>query len=334
MKKLLLLPLVLLTCNLFAQVKPLLNDSLISVHDPVIIKQDSTYYIFCTGQGIAGFSSADRKHWKQLKPVFDKAPAWAVTEIPSFKGHIWAPDISFHNGQYYLYYAVSAFGKNTSCIGLATNPTLDPLAKNFKWTDHGKVIQSVPNRDMWNAIDPNLILDENKIPWLSFGSFWNGMKLVKLDSTLTAVAKPEEWYTIAARKRDFTLPDSLAGDAAIEAPFIYKHGNFYYLFVSFDYCCRGEKSTYKMVMGRSEKVMGPYKDKEGVLLNQGGGSILLEGDKNWYGVGHNAVAAFDNIDYLIFHAYDASDKGRSKLRIEKLIWINDWPVVDIHSAKN
>lgn len=89
-----------------------------------------------------------------------------------------------------------------------------------------------------------------------------------------------------------------------------------------------------MVMGRSEKVMGPYKDKEGVLLNQGGGSILLEGDKNWYGVGHNAVAAFDNIDYLIFHAYDASDKGRSKLRIEKLIWINDWPVVDIHSAKN
>ena len=334
MKKLSLLPLIFFICNLFAQVKPLLNDSLISVHDPVIIKQDSTYYIFCTGQGITGFSSADRKHWKQLKPVFDKAPVWAVKEIPSFKGHIWAPDISFHNGQYFLYYAVSAFGKNTSCIGLATNPTLDPLAKNFKWKDHGKVIQSVPNRDMWNAIDPNLILDENKTPWLSFGSFWNGMKLVKLDSTLTAVAKPEEWYTIAARKRDFTLPDSLAGDAAIEAPFIYKHGNFYYLFVSFDYCCRGEKSTYKMVIGRSEKVMGPYKDKEGVLLNQGGGSILLEGDKNWYGVGHNAVAAFDNIDYLIFHAYDASDKGRSKLRIEKLIWINDWPVVDIHSAKN
>ncbi len=328
MKKLLLLSSFFFCGSLFAQVKSLMNDSLISVHDPVIIRQDGIYYLFCTGQGITGFSSVDKKHWKQLKPVFDKDPVWAVNAVPGFKGHIWAPDISFQNGQYYLYYAVSAFGKNTSCIGLATNPTLDPLAKNFKWTDHGKVIQSVPNRDMWNAIDPNLILDENKTPWLSFGSFWNGMKLVKLDSTLTAIAQPEEWYTIAARKRDFTIPDSMAGDAAIEAPFIYKHGLFYYLFVSFDYCCRGEKSTYKMVVGRSEKVMGPYKDKEGTLMNQGGGSIVLEGDKNWYGVGHNAVAEFDGIDYLVFHAYDAADKGRSKLRIEKLDWKNEWPVVD------
>ena len=311
----------------FAQTKPLINDTLISVHDPVIIRQDSTYYVFCTGQGITAFSSADMKHWNQLPPVFNTAPVWAVKAIPGFRGHIWAPDISYHNGQFYLYYAVSAFGKNTSCIGLATNKTLDPAAANFKWVDHGKVIQSVPGRDMWNAIDPNLILDENKTPWLAFGSFWNGIKLVKLDSTLTAVAQPEEWYTIATRKRDYILPDSVAGDAAIEAPFIYKHEKYYYLFTSFDYCCRGEKSTYKMIVGRSEKIMGPYADKDGVPLNIGGGSIVLEGDKNWYGVGHNAVAGFNGTDYLIFHAYDAADNGRSKLRIEKISWLNNWPVV-------
>jgi arabinan endo-1,5-alpha-L-arabinosidase len=322
-----LMLLLLLSTNLFAQQREFKNDSLIPVHDPVIIRQDSTYYIFCTGQGISSFSSADRKHWKQLKPVFDSAPAWAVAVIPSFAGHIWAPDISYHNGQYYLYYAVSAFGKNTSCIGLATNKTLDPAASNFKWIDHGKVIQSVPGRDMWNAIDPNLVMDENKTPWLSFGSFWNGMKMVKLDSSLKAVAQPEEWYTIASRKRDFILPDSVAGDAAIEAPFIYRHGKYYYLFVSFDYCCRGEKSTYKMMVGRSEKVMGPYADRDGVPMNLGGGSTVLEGDKNWHGVGHNAVAGFDGTDYLVFHAYDAADNGRSKLRIEKITWLNDWPVI-------
>ena len=328
MKYLLCLFLILQSCNLFAQPKLAINDTLISVHDPVIIRQDSMYYIFCTGQGITGFSSPDMKHWKQLKPVFDKAPKWAVDAIPSFRGHIWAPDISYHNGQFYLYYAVSAFGKNTSCIGLATNKTLDPSSKNFKWIDHGKVIQSVPGRDMWNAIDPNLIMDENNIPWLAFGSFWNGMKLVKLDSTLTAVAQPEEWYTIAARKRDYILPDSVAGDAAIEAPFIYRHGKYFYLFVSFDYCCRGEKSTYKMMVGRSEKVTGPYADRDGVPMNLGGGSTVLEGDKNWHGVGHNAVANFNGTDYLIFHGYDAADNGRSKLRIEKIGWFNDWPVVE------
>lgn len=303
------------------------NDTLPPVHDPVIIRQDSNYYIFCTGFGISVFTSKDMKHWTQLKPVFDKAPEWAVKAIPSFRGHIWAPDISYHNGQYYLYYAVSAFGKNTSCIGVATNKTLDPNSKEFKWVDQGKVIQSVPGRDMWNAIDPNLIIDEKNNPWLVFGSFWNGIKIVRLDSTLTAVAEPETWYTVASRVRDRVLPDSVAGDAAIEAPFIYKHGKYYYLFVSFDYCCRGEKSTYKMMVGRSENVYGPYVDRNGVPMNLGGGSTLKEGDKKWYGLGHNAVAAFNGNDYLIYHAYDAGDGGRSKLQIEKINWWNDWPAV-------
>lgn len=299
----------------------------IPAHDPVIIKQDSIYYVFCTGMGITMWSSADMQNWKKEKPVFDKAPQWAVDAIPSFKGHIWAPDISYHNGMYYLYYAVSAFGKNTSCIGLATNTTLNTSSKDYKWEDHGKVIQSVPGRDMWNAIDPNEIDDEQGNHWLTFGSFWNGMKLVKLSNDLTSVAQPEEWYTVAARERNFLLPDSVAGDAAIEAPFIFKRDNYYYLFVSFDYCCRGEKSTYKMMVGRSEKIQGPYIDFDGVAMNLGGGLVVLEGDKNWHGVGHNAVASFNGTDYLVFHGYDAKDNGKSKLRIEKLGWKNGWPFV-------
>lgn len=299
----------------------------ISVHDPVIIKQDSTYYIFCTGMGISMWSSADMQNWKKEKPVFDKAPQWAVDAIPSFKGHIWAPDISYHNGKYYLYYAASAFGKNTSVIGLATNKTLNTSSKDYKWEDQGKVIQSVPGRDMWNAIDPNEIDDEQGNHWLTFGSFWNGMKLVKLSNDFKSVAQPEEWYTVAARQRNFMLPDSVAGDAAIEAPFIYKKDNYYYLFVSFDYCCRGEKSTYKMMVGRSEKIQGPYADRDGLAMNLGGGSTVLEGDKNWHGVGHNAVVNFGGTDYLVFHGYDANDNGKPKLRIEKLIWNNGWPVV-------
>jgi len=299
----------------------------IPVHDPVIIKQDSTYYIFCTGLGISMWSSTDMKNWKKEKPVFDKPPQWAVEAIPSFQGHIWAPDISYHNGMYYLYYAVSTFGKNTSCIGLATNKTLNTASKDYQWTDHGKVIQSVPGRDMWNAIDPNETDDEHGNHWLTFGSFWNGMKLVKLSSDLKSLAQPEEWYTVAARQRNFLVPDSVAGDAAIEAPFIFKKDKYYYLFVSFDYCCRGEKSTYKIMVGRSEKIQGPYTDRDGVAMNLGGGSVVMEGDKNWHGVGHNAVATFGGTDYLVFHGYDANDNGKSKLRIEKLGWKNGWPFV-------
>lgn len=300
----------------------------IRVHDPVMARHNGTYYLFSTGSGIAVWSSEDMENWKKEKPVFETPPAWAMETVPGFKGHIWAPDIFYHNGKYHLYYSISAFGKNTSAIGLATNETLDPEDPAFQWIDQGKVVQSVPGRDLWNAIDPNVILDEEGQPWLSFGSFWNGLKLVKLNQTLSGPAQPEEWYTIAARARDWQTPDSVAGKAAIEAPFIFKKDDFYYLFVSTDYCCRGEDSTYKIAVGRSKELSGPYLDRQGTPMRFGGGTVLLEGGKDWYGVGHNSVYAFDGTDYLVFHGYDASDKGKPKLRIEKLQWDpQGWPLV-------
>lgn len=299
----------------------------IPMHDPVMIKQDSVYYVFGTGIGISVWSSVNRKDWRKEEPVFSSAPQWAVEAIPGFKGHIWAPDISFYKGRFYLFYAVSAFGKNTSCIGLAVNKTLHPGSPDYKWEDLGKVIQSVPGRDRWNAIDPNLAVDEKGIPWLTFGSFWDGIKLVRLREDRRSVAEPEEWYSIAGRPGNRDTPDTTAGDGAIEAPFIFRKGDYFYLFVSFDYCCRGEKSTYKMMVGRSEKIQGPYLDKDGMPMALGGGSLLLQGDKNWHGVGHNAVVSFEDGDWLVFHGYDAKDNGKSKLRMEKLTWTKGWPEV-------
>jgi arabinan endo-1,5-alpha-L-arabinosidase len=309
----------------------------ISVHDPVIAKQGDSYYLFSTGKGIAMWSSPDLKNWKSEKPVFSEAPQWAVQEIPSFKGHIWAPDISFYNGTYYLYYSVSAFGKNTSCIGLVTNTTLDPSNSAYHWVDHGKIIQSFPGQTNWNAIDPNLITDKKGNPYLVFGSFWDGLKMVKLSQDrLTVFEDISKIPTIASRKRNVSqenppaIEDSPkdAGGNAIEAPFVFKKGKYYYLFASIDYCCKGPKSTYKMIVGRAKELSGPYVDKLGVPMTQAGGTILLEGDKNWYGVGHNSVYTFNDTDYLIFHGYDATDNGKSKLRVEKLAWDKSgWPVI-------
>jgi arabinan endo-1,5-alpha-L-arabinosidase len=301
----------------------------ITVHDPVMIKQKDTYYLYCTGQGISVFSSKDLKNWKSEPAIFKEKPTWVDAVVPNFKNHIWAPDISLHNNTYYLYYSVSAFAKNTSAIAVATNTTLDPTDANYKWVDHGIVIQSVPNRDMWNAIDPNLTFDENNTPWLAFGSFWNGLKMVKLNPNLKSVAQPEEWFTIAKRKRTFELDDTDPGDGALEAPFIFKKNNYYYQFLSWDLCCRGEKSTYKVVVGRSKNLKGPYTDKDGKSLNEGGGTVLIHGNKNWYGAGHNSAYTFDGKDYIVFHAYEIKNNGRPKLEIKELHWDKDlWPVLE------
>ncbi|MBE9584480.1 arabinan endo-1,5-alpha-L-arabinosidase [Mucilaginibacter sp. JRF] len=294
----------------------------ISVHDPVIIKQDSVYYIFCTGSGISVWSSVNMVDWKREKLVFAEAPQWAVDTIPGFKGHIWAPDISYHNGLYYLYYSVSAFGKNTSAIGVATNKTLHPDSPDFKWVDHGRVIQSYPGKTNWNAIDPNLITDDKGTPYLVFGSFWGGLKMVKLNAGRLSVADDiTNIPTLASRKKDA----SASGANAIEAPFIFKKNKYYYLFASIDYCCKGPASNYKMIVGRSKNIKGPYVDKQGIAMSKGGGSLILKPDSNWYGAGHNAVARLNGTDYLVFHGYDARDNGRPKLRILKMHWKSGWP---------
>lgn len=329
MKKILLI-LLLSSTAVFAQ--QLRTD--ISVHDPVMAKQGDTYYLFCTGMGIAQWSSKDLINWKQEASIFSKPPEWAVAVIPGFRGHIWAPDISFNKGTYYVYYSVSAFGKNTSAIGVVTNTTLDPSDPAYKWVDHGKVIQSFPGKTNWNAIDPNLIADDKGTPYLTFGSFWDGLKIVKLNADRLSIAEsPEHLKTIASRKKipSSENPPSIdnnpkdAGGNAIEAPFVFKKGKYYYLFASTDYCCKGVNSSYKMIVGRSKNVAGPYLDKAGVPMDRAGGTLILEGDDKWHGVGHSATYTFDDKDYIIFHGYDATDNGRAKLRVSELSWEKGWP---------
>ncbi|WP_421870379.1 arabinan endo-1,5-alpha-L-arabinosidase [Marinoscillum sp.] len=316
-------------CMLLVAVMAVGQETDISVHDPVMIKTGDTYYLFCTGWGISVWSSKDMTSWTKEESVFKRPPSWTNDVVAGFRGHVWAPDISYYDGQYYLYYSVSAFAKNTSAIGLVTNKTLDPSSPDFKWVDHGPVVRSIPFRDYWNAIDPNLIVDEEGYPWLNFGSFWGGIKMVKLVPNRDKIAEPQEWLTLASRARTDSLLDDNPGDGAIEAPFIFKKDTMYYLFVSWDYCCRGENSTYKVVVGRSENVEGPYLDKDGKRMDQGGGSLVIEGDKNWAGIGHNSAYTFDGKDYLVVHAYDLSDEGHSKLKILHMKWDEEgWPVVN------
>lgn len=192
------------------------------------------------------------------------------------------------------------------------------------------VVRSIPGRDLWNAIDPNIVIDDEGTPWMAFGSFWAGIKLVKLDDSMLRIAEPQEWHTIAARERRFGTPDRSAGSGVIEAPFIFKKNGYYYLFVSLGACCRGVNSTYHVAVGRSENVRGPYLDRDGVDLAAGGGTIVVRGNDDYAGIGHSAAYTFDGQDYFVAHAYDLRDEGRSKLMILPMRWdAEGWPVVEL-----
>src|SRR5690606_39127303 len=235
----------------------------ILAHDPVLARQGDTWYAFVTGPGITVYSSKDMRTWNADPPVFATIPAWAYDVVPKVNSPIWAPDTSAHDGTYYLYYSIAIGGKNASATGVATNTTLDPADPAFRWVDHGIVLRSVPHRDLGNAIDANLVEDEDGTPWLAFGSFWGGLKLVKLREDRLAIAEPQEWHTLARRERPLlAVDDANPEPGAIEAPFIFRHDGWYYLFVSYDHCCRGAKSDYRIMVGRSRDLRGPYLDRD------------------------------------------------------------------------
>jgi arabinan endo-1,5-alpha-L-arabinosidase len=291
------------------------------VHDPVIIKEGDTYYVFCTGRGIPVRKSDDLLNWESAFPalIFPQMPAWAHEKIPD-QNDIWAPDISFYNGLYHLYYSVSSFGKNTSVIGLATNKTLDSTSEDYEWVDQGLVIESVASNN-YNCIDPNLILDEEGVPWLAFGSFWSGIKMRRLDAETGKLStEDEKLYSLASRS---------VNSGSVEGAFIIRKDEFYYLFVSFDFCCRGVDSTYHVMVGRSEAVTGPYVDRDGVEMMKGGGTQVTFPTERWKGPGHNAILQENGVEYIVYHAYDADNQGVFTLRIAPLTWNDDgWPSIE------
>ena len=303
-------------------------------HDPSIIKDRDTWYLFATitgpnpeGHQLPIRCSKDLRHWDKCGFVLQQIPDWIKKESPETKD-LWAPDVSYFNGLYHLYYAFSAFGKNTSGIALLTNKTLDPTSPDFRWEDRGLVLRSVKEDD-FNAIDPNLVLDDHGGAWLAFGSFWGGIKMARIDpKTGKRATEDSRLYSLARRARPVNAsparPDLPPDWQAIEAPFVIRHGHFYYLFVSFDLCCRGIRSTYKTMVGRSSKVTGPYVDASGKPMMQGGGTLLLQGNQRWLGPGGESLLQQKGSDIIVFHAYDAKT-GRPSLQISTLSWDKGWP---------
>ncbi len=287
--------------------------------DPTIIRgDDGRYYVYATGRGLPFYRSSDLVTWERLGRVFDRpVPDWARREVPGTRG-IWAPDVTHYRGQYWLYYAVSTFGSQRSCIGLATNVTLDPDNPRYTWVDHGKVLESAPDKTNFNAIDAAAFTDQQGLRWLTWGSFWDGIKLVRLEPETGRPMESEPIHSLARRPRAH----------AIEAPFVIYREGFYYLFVSFDKCCDGVDSTYKIMIGRSPKPTGPYVDVQGRPMLDGGGSLVLASHEHWRGPGHNSVLRTAEGDYLALHTYDAREvNGARNLQIRPLLWdAAGWPL--------
>jgi arabinan endo-1,5-alpha-L-arabinosidase len=293
----------------------------LGTHDPAIVagSDGQPWYVFSTGDGAIGGgtiqirTSDDGKYWTSAGTVWKAKPVWLVKAVPGV-GNLWAPELYHHDGIWFLYYAASTFGSNRSVIALATNTTLDRNDAHYRWVDRGAVISSEKSDD-FNAIDPAIVEDAHGSPWMAFGSFWSGIRMVKL-----------AWPS-GKRADDATplrLADRGAPPNAIEGATIIPHGGKYFLIVSRDACCQGVASTYNMAVGRADAVTGPYVDRAGVSLLADGGTSLLKSKGSRIGPGGESYSK----GYLGWHYYDANNGGAPTLAIERIVWDSaGWPTL-------
>jgi arabinan endo-1,5-alpha-L-arabinosidase len=287
-------------------------------HDPSLIRDQAkgVWYVFSTGDPAVSAGaiqvrvSRDLHNWTYAGTVFTAIPAWVLQAVPGVT-NLWAPEIRWHAGTYYLYYAASTFGSNRSVIGLATNKTLDPAG----WVDQGLVAQSQTSDD-FNAIDPAIVEGKDGTPYLAFGSFWSGVRMWQLQWPSGMLAP--------GQGQPLRLADRFVPPNALEAPALTYHDGWYYLFVSFDFCCQGTASTYKVAVGRSRAPTGPFVDELGTPLEHGGGTVILSEKGTMFGPGGQSVYG----GLLVYHFYDGTADGDFRLGIRTISWSpRGWPVV-------
>jgi arabinan endo-1,5-alpha-L-arabinosidase len=282
----------------------------VGIHDPSMLKVDSTYYLFSTHGLIHAHTSPDRENFSDDGYALPTLPVWTSTYTGG-SGDLWAPDASAHNGVYWLYYAASTFGSTNSAIGLATSSTGAPGT----FVDSGTPVYTSTDCAGSNAIDPTSVVDGSGNAWLAFGSYSSGIQIVPVNDT-TGIP------TGAA----CTLLAYHPSGTGIEGSYIYPHGGYYYLFASIDTCCNGVTSTYRIIVGRSTSVTGPYTDRGGLALTSGGGTIVLSAHGNINGPGGESLFTDTDGDILVYHYYDGNNNGYPALGINVLSWTSDgWP---------
>ena len=273
------------------------NDNDISQTNDVYATQKNEIYIPI-------YKSTNMIEWEYVGAAFKLKPEWQPNT------RLWAPDINYINGKYVLYYSLGNWDKpKESCIGVAVSDY-----PNGPFVDKGKLLDY--NTGNMQCIDPYYYEEDGK-KYLFWGSFKNGSKFVELNNDGLSI-------------KNETISDKIAGPL-IEGISIHKHNGYYYLFGSTGNCCDGGKSTYRVLVGRSKNIAGPYVGKDGNIMNNNSqyNEVILESNSLFAGPGHNSEIITDDKgdDWILYHAWQRSKISKDRqLMCDQILWSSDdWP---------
>lgn len=307
----------------------------VSVHDPSIVKDDDTYYVF--GSHLAAAKSNDLMSWQlidsgvtennvlfksetsNVKLELKEALDWAQSDT------LWAADVIELNGVFYMYYNACKGDSPLSAMGIATSTNIEG-----PYVDQGIFVKSgngpTPDGSTYNAtihpnaVDPDAFFDKDGKLWLVYGSYSGGIFIYELNPE-TGLPLDKEDNAGNAENAGFGKKLLGGNHSRIEAAYINynEEENYYYLYTTFG----GLDSTggYNMRVSRSESPDGPYLDYEGQdMINAKGedGTFFDDASIEPYG-----VKLFGNFKYTNwnadpkFHDYGYVSSGHNSVYYEE-----------------
>ncbi|KAL5335456.1 glycosyl hydrolase [Aspergillus crustosus] len=326
---------------------PLPHTTDLHIHDPSITRVGSTFYSYSVGPGMVIHESPSLDGpWTQTGTVLsgDSIIPKGDRKAP------WAPNTIQIGDTFYCYYAVSNAGCRDSAIGLSSSKSPGPGG----WTDQGLIIQSGngdgANRfplDQSNTIDPNIFVDFDGAVYMVFGSFWTGIWQIPLQPDLKSVAEvdgnldarhlaAEPGVIFRGRKNANAICGDVTGAHPVEGAFLAYHAPYYYLWFSWGRCCefksekmRNSGKEYRIRVGRSKNVRGPFVDKQGTDLVDGGGETVYGSQGEVFAPGGQGVLTDEFGDVLYYHYLNTSisyDFWEARLGYNRLEYVDGWPV--------
>ncbi len=305
------------------------------IADPAVLDNravDGYFYVYGTqdnwgtadGERIVPIlRSTDLISWEDMGDAFDSQPNWNIGQ-----NLVWAPDVKYRDGKYYMYYSLSVWGGSNPALGVAVCDSPDG-----KYTDLGKILDS-NDSGVPNSIDPYFFTDTDGQSYIFWGSF-NGLYGVPMEAD-GITARINEKFRFAGN--------------AFEAPYIFIKDGYYYFLGSVGSCCDGDRS-YHVTVARSESLKGPYLDINGNDImnamdwNYGNNDVknvnALYAGRTMIAPGHNSeiVKDDDGQDWILYHAivkpnYNLPNgSARRPLFIDKVIWDdNGWPKIGVNGT--
>lgn len=281
-----------------------------SLPDPDVIRADDGYfYLYATEhdrkdlnmRNVPIMRSSDLMNWTRVGAMFTDQNH---PQITNGNAGIWAPSINRIGNKYVCYYSQPGDNyKHAIGIAVSDSPT-------GPFEDHGKLIDS-DEQGVDISIDAYLY-QENGRNYLFWGSFRN-ISVLELTEDGMAIKNKE-----TQKRRE------VAG-GQYEATVVVKRDGWYYLILSTGDYSKG--GTYRLVVGRSQNLFGPYVDKDGNDMMSVHDELVLQGNDTFSSPGHCSRLITDDNgqDWILYHAY-TNELDYRCLMLDRINWVDGWPV--------